>query len=125
MKNRLARVREVIKREISAAIERSIVFDGGLVTINSVDITPDLRNCFIFVSVLGAEHERDEAMRTLEENRNLLQSQLARRVILKNTPRITFRLDDSVERGSRIIDILDQLERETDPGREQPPPPGN
>ncbi len=110
MKNRLARVKEIIKREVSAAIERNLTFDGGLVTINSVDITPDLRSCFIYVSVLGEEYQQDAAMRLLEENRSLLQGQLARRVVLKNTPKIHFRLDDSIAKGSRIIEILDELE---------------
>ncbi len=110
MKNRLARVREIIKREISAAIERNLTFDGGLVTVNSVDITPDLKSCFIYISVLGEEHQQADAMRVLEENRSLLQGQMARRVVLKNTPKINFRLDDSIAKGSRIIEILDELE---------------
>lgn len=128
MKNRLARVREIIKREIGDAIEKTLTFDGGLVTVSGVDITPDLKSCFIYVSVLGEVHEQEAAMRLLDENRALLQSRLARRVVLKFTPRIQFRRDDSVERGSRIIQILDEIDvtsrdaddGEADTGREGP-----
>lgn len=110
MKNRLARVREIIKREVSSYIERGITFRGGLVTINRVDITPDLKSCHVFVSVLGSEAERVAALETLEHNRPLIQSQLGRRVVMKYTPRLFFKLDNSVEKGSRIISILDELD---------------
>lgn len=109
MNNRIARVREVMKREIGEAIERNLVFEGGLVTVNGVEVTADLRHCDVYVSVLGTNDQRDAAMRLLAENRSLIQNQVAKRVILKFTPRLHFKRDDSVAEGSRILALLDEI----------------
>lgn len=110
MKHRLERVKELVKRELSEIIAREITFRAALVTVQSVDITPDLRNSFIYVSVIGSDAEKKSAVAKLEEKRVLLQQMLAKRVIIKYTPHMHFRLDDSVERGDRIIQILQDIE---------------
>ena len=108
MKHRLLRVNELIKRELSILITREITFENALVTINQVDVTSDLKSAHVYVSVLGAG--RVEAMNKLEENRAMLQADLARHVVLKYTPHLIFHLDDSVERGARVIEILQEIE---------------
>ena len=55
MKHRLERVKEVIKRELSEIIPREIAFKATLVTVQHVDITPDLKQCHVFVSAIGTE----------------------------------------------------------------------
>jgi ribosome-binding factor A len=109
MKHRLLRVNELIKRELSVLIGREITFENALVTVNQVDVTPDLKSAHVYVSVLGAE-ARASAMSKLEANRAMLQSDLSRHVILKHTPHLVFHLDDSVERGARVMEILQQIE---------------
>ncbi len=109
MNNRMARVREVMRREIGVAIERNLVFEGGLVTVNGVEVTPDLKHCDVFVSVLGSVAQQQSALRLMESNRALLQSQVAKRVVLKFTPRLHFKLDTSVAHGARIIALLDEI----------------
>jgi ribosome-binding factor A len=111
MKHRLLRVNEVLKRELSAIIAREIAFEKGLVTINHVDVTSDLKNAHVFVSVLGANGPK--VIDELEGRRKTLQSELARHVVLKYTPHLVFHLDDSIERGTRIIEILQEI----DPGK--------
>jgi ribosome-binding factor A len=108
MKHRLLRVNELIKRELSSLITREITFENALVTINQVNVTSDLKSAHVYVSVLGAG--RIEAMNKLEENRAMLQADLSRHVILKYTPHLIFHLDDSVERGARVIEILQEIE---------------
>jgi ribosome-binding factor A len=108
MKHRLLRVNELIKRELSILITRELTFENALVTINQVDVTSDLKSAHVYVSVLGAG--RVEAMTKLEENRAMLQADLSRHVILKYTPHLIFHLDDSVERGARVIEILQEIE---------------
>ena len=110
MKHRLLRVNELLKRELSTIITREIAFDGALVTVNHVDATPDLKNAHVYVSVLATDNP-DAAVAKLEEHRALLQTQLARHVVLKYTPHLIFHLDKSVERGSRVIEILQDIER--------------
>jgi ribosome-binding factor A len=109
MKFRLERVREVLKRELGVIMGREIRFTSPLVTINDVDITPDLKQAHIFVSVIGDAAQHRDALEKLEHNRVLLQHELAKRVILKNTPHLNFKLDESIERGTRVITLMDEL----------------
>ena len=110
MKHRLLRVNELLKRELSTIITREITFDGVLVTVNQVDVTPDLKHAHAYISVLGQEDGQAAAMAKLEENRVVLQTALARSVVLKYTPHLVFHLDDSIERGARVFEILQQIE---------------
>lgn len=109
MKYRLERVCEVIKRELGVIITRELRFDSPLVTVSGVDITPDLKQAHIFVSAIGTPAQRRDALEKLEGSRAALQHELAKRVVLKNTPHLNFKLDDSIERGARVIDIMDEL----------------
>jgi ribosome-binding factor A len=110
MKHRLLRVNELLKRELSAIITRELSFEGALVTLNQVDVTPDLKHAHAYVSVLGKQGEAAAAMAKLEENRVILQTALAKSVTLKYTPHLVFHLDDSIERGARVFEILHEIE---------------
>ncbi|MEI6561611.1 MAG: 30S ribosome-binding factor RbfA [Verrucomicrobiota bacterium] len=110
MKNRLVRVRELMKRELGDLIGRELTF-AQLVTVQDVDITPDLKHAHVYVSVLGGGEEAANAvLAQLHEHRKDLQYKLSRRVILKFTPLLHFKLDTAQERGSRVIDILSNLD---------------
>ena len=109
MKNRLVRVCEVLKREIGVIIRRELEFENTLVTVSDVDITPDLKQAHIFISALGSPAGRRKAMEALENHRVMFQTELSRRVQMKHTPHLNFRLDDANERGTRVIDIMDEL----------------
>jgi ribosome-binding factor A len=111
MKHRLARVNEVIKRELSEIVSREITFTGQtLVTIHGVEISPDLRQCDVFVSVIGKPERKNRVLAELAEHRVVLQRELAKRVVLKYTPHLHFKIDDSIERGSRVLDIMQDLD---------------
>ena len=118
MSHRLARVAELLQRELSASIIREVPTGGGLVTVTGVDVSPDLRNATVHVGVLGTAAQQKEALARLEQHRGLLQSECAKRVVLKFTPHLSFRLDESLERGARVLDILDQI----DAGQEEDKP---
>lgn len=109
MKHRLERVREVLKRELSEIVTRDMTFPT-LVTVQSVDITPDLKNAHVFVSSMGTPAEKTQVLHTLANARKELQFQLSRRVVLKYTPHLHFKLDESIERGSRVFEILEQID---------------
>jgi len=109
MKHRMLRVNEVIKRELSGILTREISFEGALVTINHVDVSSDLKSAHVFVSVLGSETAQS-VMNKLEEHRPAFQSELARRVTMKFTPHLIFHHDESIARGSRIVEILQQID---------------
>jgi ribosome-binding factor A len=109
MKIRLARVCEVIKRELGVLISRDFEFKEALVTINSVDITPDLKQAHVFISALGTPRGQREAIEALNAHRVIFQNELARRIKIKHTPHLHFRIDEAMERGSRVMDIMGEL----------------
>jgi ribosome-binding factor A len=112
MKHRQLRVNELLRRELSGIITRELRFAEALVTINQVDVTPDLKNAHVYVSVLG--HKSEKVIEELEAHRVALQAALARHVVLKYTPHLIFHLDNSIERGTRIIEILQEIEKPDD-----------
>lgn len=109
MKHRLLRVNELLKRELSSLLTREIRFEDLLVTVNQVDVTPDLKSAHVFISVLGSKG-RKEVLPKLEASRVALQSALSKHVVLKYTPHLVFHLDDSIERGDRVLEILQEIE---------------
>ncbi len=116
----MLRVNEIVRRELSTIITRDVTFDDALVTINQVDVTPDLKNGHVFVSVLG-KGSRTAVIEKLEKERTHLQAEMAKKVILKYTPHLVFHLDDSTERGARVIKILEEIQ----PGPEESDEPAD
>ncbi|GAB4174568.1 MAG: 30S ribosome-binding factor RbfA [Terrimicrobiaceae bacterium] len=121
MSHRLRRVSEIVLRELGLLVHREITFPVPLVTISAVDLTPDLKNAHVFVSAMGTPEQQTNVLDILEAHRVRLQSELSRRVIIKNTPHLHFRLDSSIERGTRVLGILDELGLETKPNLSDSP----
>jgi ribosome-binding factor A len=115
MKHRIERVREVLKREIGDYISREMQFAAKLVTVQAVDITPDLRNCHVFVSAYGSDEAVAEVVPTLLRNRIAIQNHVAKRVVIKYTPHLHFKLDASIERGDRILQMIEELKPDDEP----------
>jgi ribosome-binding factor A len=110
MKHRLERVNEVIRRELSEIVRREVVFAAPLVTIQSADVSPDLKTCQIYVSVIGNDEQKKEAINRLVAKRKELQHLLMKRVVLKYTPQLRFEIDHALERGDRVMQILDEID---------------
>jgi ribosome-binding factor A len=110
MKHRLERVNELLKRELGELLRREVSFEAALVTVQQVDITPDLKHAHVFISVIGSDEQAKAAMAKLHDSRKGLQHLLSKRVILKYTPHLHFKLDESIERGTRVINILNEIE---------------
>lgn len=110
MKHRLERVNEVLKRELGDLLQREFTFTAKLVTVQAVDVTPDLKHAHVFVGVIGTEAERRAALTQLHDQRPRLQQELSKRVVTKFTPHLHFKFDEAVERGTRVLSILEQLE---------------
>ena len=111
MSQRLLRVRELLKREIGSILARDYDFNA-LVTINDVDVTPDLRKGHVFIGIIGADGGGNTIVARLNRDRGSIQRQLAKRVVLKFTPQLHFKADGSVERGVRTLSLLESLEHE-------------
>ena len=112
MKNRLIRVRELLQRELGVIIARDHAFPNVLVTVNDVDITPDLKHAYVYIGVIGPDTKAEHVVEVLNHQHGDLQTRVSKRVILKNTPRFHFRLDHSVERGVRITGIMETIDQQ-------------
>lgn len=113
---RTVRVAEVLRKELAACMSRSLELEGLLITISSVELPPDMRQAYIYVSTLRPEVDQEKALAILTRNRKEWQSSVGRRLGLKFTPQLIFRFDSAVERGDRVMEILTKLELNT-PGK--------
>ncbi len=105
---RMRRVDEAVREVLSRAIAQDLKDPRvGFVTVTGVDTSPDLRHARVYVSVLGDGRTRELTLEGLRSAHGVLQRQLAAELILKHTPALTFVYDDSVDRGMRISEILD------------------
>lgn len=110
--HRLQRVRELLKREIGEVIRREIpVTEAGLVSVNDVDPAGDLKSATVFVSILGNADQQKRGLAMLTQHRARIQGLVARAVVLKYTPTLRFVIDDSVIRGNRVLEIIEELEK--------------
>ncbi|MDE0571029.1 MAG: 30S ribosome-binding factor RbfA [Verrucomicrobiales bacterium] len=109
MSQRILRVRELLKREIGSIISQDYAFNA-LVTVNDVDVTPDLRNGHVFIGVLGSDHEKVKVVNTLNKERGMIQKKISKRVVMKFTPKLHFKSDESIERGVRTLNVIDSLD---------------
>jgi ribosome-binding factor A len=111
---RVARVAEMIRREVSQMLMNDIKDDRvglGMVSVTDVDVSGDLQHAKIFVSVYGTTEAREAAMAGLRSATGYVRSELGQRVRLRRTPEVIFIEDSSIERGSRVLSLLDQLEQ--------------
>src|SRR6185503_34003 len=114
--HRLLRVRELLKREIGEAIRREIpVQQAGLVTVNDMDVAGDLKNAKVYLGLLGTTEQKKTALKMLADQRTRIQSLVAKTVVLKYTPRLKFVVDESVDRGNRVLRIIEELEKTLPP----------
>jgi ribosome-binding factor A len=109
---RLQRVRELLKREIGEVIRREFpVSEAGLVSVNDVDVSGDLHSAVVFISILGTAEQQKRGLAMLTHHRKRIQGLVARGVVLKYTPTLKFLVDDSVARGNRVLQIIEELEK--------------
>jgi ribosome-binding factor A len=109
------RVRELLKREIGEAIRREFeVSEVGLITVNDVDVTGDLHSAVVFVSILGKPDQQKRAFNQLAAHRKRIQGLVGRAVVLKYTPTLKFVMDDSVVRGNRVLEIIEELDKQNE-----------
>jgi ribosome-binding factor A len=108
---RTVRVAEVLRKELASQMSQSLDLEGLLITISSVELPPDMKQAYIYVSTLNPEVDMAMALKLLNRNRVMWQGTIGRRLGLKFTPQLIFRFDAAIERGDRIMEILTELER--------------
>jgi ribosome-binding factor A len=110
---RTGRVGDQIRVEIADLLARVVQDPGiGFLTITDVKVTPDLQQARVYYTTLGDEKARKESRRALERVTPFLRRQIGQRLRLRRVPELQFFFDESVERGDRIEQILQELSQE-------------
>lgn len=114
--DRLTRVNEVLKREIADLLERDYFIKdaSALVSITGVRTAPNLRNAIVSVSIMGDDKARREAFELLRKHRAAIQHQLSKDVVLKYTPVLDFQIDDTIEKGDHVLELIREMEQDAD-----------
>ncbi len=106
------RVRELLKRAIGEVVRREFnVSDAGLISVNDVDLGGDLKSAVVFTSIFGNPEQQKRGLQLLNDHRIRIQALVARAVVLKFTPTLRFVVDDSIIRGNRVLQIIEELEK--------------
>ena len=112
MSERTRRVDHLLQEEISAVIQREVHDPRvGFVTITSVETAPDLRHATVYVSIIGDATQRKATMEALGRAMPFVRHHLGK-LHLKRIPQLHLREDDSAQRGTRVMRLLDQAEAE-------------
>lgn len=110
--SRSDRVRKALMKEVSDIVAHEIrdpALDGILISVTDVEVTQDLRFARIFFSIMGDHETQQEILALLKEHQSRIRSEIGKRIRLRYTPDIDLRLDDSLERGARVSQLLDQI----------------
>jgi ribosome-binding factor A len=106
---RMRRVNEAVREVLSSHIAGDLKDPRiGFVTVTAVETSPDLRHARVYVSVLGDEGKREEALAGLRSSRGVLQGHVGDELRMKRTPTLEFVYDESIDRGMRISELLDR-----------------
>src|SRR3954447_21229249 len=116
MSQRTERVDQLLREEIGTLLAKEIADPRiGFATITDIETSPDLRHAKVWVSVIGQKGDRDGTLRALDNAMPFIRHELGRRLRIKRIPELHVRLDDSAERGTRVLHLLSELEAGVDP----------
>jgi ribosome-binding factor A len=119
---RQQRVAELIREEIATILTRKVSDPRvAMVSVTDVQVSPDLQIARVFVSAIGDDDARQLAMKGLDRAKPFIRHELATRVELRQVPELVFRLDEAVERGARVENLLRQIEEEQRNRTGEPP----
>lgn len=114
MSYRSHRLAEELKNEISAIIAQEVKDPRvGFATVTAVEVTPDLRQARVLVSVLGSPQEKQETFEALARATGYIRRLVGARIRLRHTPELSFAYDDSIEHGDRMMRLFDEIRSES------------
>jgi ribosome-binding factor A len=109
---RIQRINGLIRDELAVLLQREVKDPqiSGLISITEVETAPDLSIVHVYVSMLAEEEEARKTIERLRHAARFFRRELAERINLRHTPEIDFRLDMSIARGARVLQVLRELE---------------
>jgi ribosome-binding factor A len=116
MSHRANRVGEQMKKELGDIISRKIKDPRiGFVTITDVEVTGDLQQAKVYISVLGDDEQKENTLKGLAKAKGFIRTEIGHRIRLRKTPEIIFEWDESIDYGNRIETLLHQLQSDDKP----------
>ncbi|PUB18185.1 30S ribosome-binding factor RbfA [Paenisporosarcina sp. OV554] len=113
MANRSNRVAEQMKKELGEIIARKLKDPRiGFVTVTDVEVTGDLQQATVFITVLGDDRKRRETLKGLTQAKGFMRTEIGQRIRLRKTPELMFELDKSFDYGNKIDNLLKQIKTE-------------
>jgi len=105
-----------MKKELGEIIGRKIKDPRiGFVTVTDVQVTGDLQQAKVFISVLGDDEQKENTLKGLAKAKGFIRSEIGQRIRLRKTPEITFEFDESIDYGNRINSLLYKIQEESHP----------
>lgn len=112
-KIRTNRVSEQIKKELGLIIQREMKDPRvGFITVTGVEVTNDLSQAKVYISVMGSEEQKQNSLKALEKAQGFLRSEIGARIQMRHVPELLFKLDQSIEYGNKIEQLISQLHQE-------------
>ncbi len=111
MSHRIERINSVIREEISNLLRYQVKDPrlGTFISVTEVITSADLKRAEVYVSFLGSQEEKQEALSALTKAVGFFRTELAKSLRLRRIPELSFHWDDSIERGDRIMRLFDQI----------------
>jgi ribosome-binding factor A len=111
--HRQERLRELIKSEFGQILQRDLKDPRiGFVSVTDVELSNDFSHVKIFVSIMGNDEVKQATMEGLESAKGFIRTELGKRIRLRHTPEVHLIADNSIERGSRIFELLEEVKKE-------------
>lgn len=114
MTRRTERLNDLFREEISRILQHQVRDPrlAGLLSITHVDISPDIRYAKVFVSILGSEEEKTQALEGLGRAQGFFRRELAHKLNLRRIPQLSFHRDDSMETAAQVLGLMGQVAKE-------------
>lgn len=121
MSRRIERINNLIRHELSDLLQRQVKDPrlGAFVAFTEVDTSPDMKYAKIFVSRIGSDEEKRDTLIALTSASHFFRRELAKSLVLPRIPELSFHWDDSLERGDRLLQLIDQVSEERSPDSSQ------
>ena len=120
MGHRVNRVGEQMKKELGDIISRKIKDPRvGFVTVTDVQVTGDLQQAKVYISVLGDEQQREDTLKGLAKAKGFIRTEIGQRIRLRKTPELIFEFDETKAYGNRINSLIHELQRDEQSGEEE------
>jgi ribosome-binding factor A len=111
MSNRTIRIAELVQRELGTYLHTKYKQEAVAITVAGVEVAPDLRTGKVFFSIFGDDDTVADRFRWLLRKRGELRRELARHIKIKHSPDWVFQMDEAINRGNRVLDLLDDIDR--------------